>query len=108
MHGRKPKPAVPNSHRGYPMPARNRAVGIPVQLRVVVRVQVDKPRGDYEARGIEHPRGAAAWQAANFGNLAVCDPDVGTIPWHPRAIDNRPSPDQRIEFRHKSPPWRTS
>src|SRR5713101_7537874 len=82
------------------MPTGNRAVRVPVQLRVVVRVQIDKPWGDYEARGIEHTRSAAALEAADFGNLTVLEPDVGTIPWNPRAIDNRSSPDQRIEFHH--------
>src|SRR5262245_43674950 len=84
------------------MPAGNRAVWVPVQLRVVMRVEVDKPRSDDEARGVEHVRSATALQAADFGNLPVLEPNVGTIAWHPRAIDNRSSLDQRIKFRHKT------
>ena len=61
------------------MPTADRAVGIPVQRRVVVRVQVYGSRGDDQARGIQHLGRIATLQAADFGDLAVLDADIGVV-----------------------------
>jgi hypothetical protein len=39
-------------------------------------------------------------QAAQFGNLAVLDSDVGAVARQPSAIDDHASSDDCIEFRH--------
>jgi hypothetical protein len=56
-HRREAEAAVPDHHRRHPVPAGERQVRIPEQLRIVVRVEIDEAgRDDHPAR-VEHPGG---------------------------------------------------
>ena len=47
--------AVPGDDAGDPLQARRREPRVPEDLRVVVRVEIDEPRGDQRSVGVEHP-----------------------------------------------------
>src|SRR5713226_6387979 len=83
------------------MPTADGAIRVPVQRRIIVRVQIDRPRSDDQSRGIQHLFGIAALQAANLGNLAVLDPQVGVVRRHQSPIDNHASLNNHIELCHK-------
>ena len=51
------------------MPSGERAVRIPENLRVVMRVQVDKTGCHNTARGVEDALGSLSFQAADLGDL---------------------------------------
>ena len=58
------------------MPARQRAVGIPEELGVVVSVKVDVARGHDHPVGVQHFVGVGNPKAADFGDLPVLDAHV--------------------------------
>src|SRR5712691_9615455 len=98
---------VADGHGSHAVPAADRAVGVPVQLGVVVRVQVNEPRRHNQARGIEHFGSVMTLQPADLGDLAVLDPDVGPVAWHSRAVHHRAASDDSIELCHTNPPLRS-
>ena len=54
-HRREPEAAVADHHRGDAVPAGERQVGIPEELRVVVRVEIDEAGRDDLAARVEDP-----------------------------------------------------
>src|SRR5262245_57065017 len=82
------------------MPAADGAVGVPMELGVVVGVQVNEAGRDNLPRGVEDLGGVTAVEPPDLGNLAVLDADVGFVPWHPRPIDDRAALNNRIELCH--------
>ena len=52
-----PEPAIAQRHRGHPVPPGKRAVRIPKDLRVVMRMQVDKAGRDNAAGGVQNTVG---------------------------------------------------
>src|SRR2546428_11167194 len=100
MQRGKAKPAVAHSDRGYSMPAGDRQVGVPMDLGIIVSVQVDTARRNDEPAGIQHLFGSAAIQAANFGDLATLDADIRLVAWHACPIDNRTVFNNSVEFGH--------
>ena len=61
------------------MPTGDRAIRFPVNLGIVVGMQVDIPRGHDLPRGIEDFGAIASVEPADFRDFAVFDPDVGFI-----------------------------
>ncbi len=61
-HRGEPEPAVSDHHRRDAVPAGQRQVRIPEELRVVVRVQVDEAGRDDHPAGVEHPVGVGGAQ----------------------------------------------
>src|SRR5215510_12235751 len=89
MHRGEAKPAVPVSDGGHPVPTADRAIRIPMDWRIVVRVEVNGPWSHDQPRGIEDFRPiAAAYVLRDFDNLAVLDSKVSLVRWHQRAINN--------------------
>ena len=70
------------------MPAGNRTVGIPKDLGIVVRVQIDITGRDDQAIGIDELRGIARIETTDLGDPPVLDANVGALAWHARAINN--------------------
>jgi hypothetical protein len=101
-NGGKAKAAIANRDRRHAMPAANGAVRIPVQLGVIVGVKIDESWGHDEPAGIDHFRGVAAGQPADFGDLAVLDADVALVARDSRPINDRPAFNNGIELRHKA------
>ena len=78
------------------MPTANGAVWVPVQLGVIMGVEVDESWGYDEPTGINHFRGVAAVQPADFGNLTVLDAQIGFVAGDPRSIDDRAASSREV------------
>src|SRR5262244_2866170 len=102
MQRGKTKPAVADGDRGHAVPTANRAVGIPVQLSIIVGVEINKPRGHDEPAGIDHLGRLVAVEPADLGDLAIFDANVSLVAWHPRPIDDRAAFYDGIELWHAS------
>ncbi len=63
-------------------------------------VEIDKSRRHDRARGVDHPLRVISREPSDFGNLAVLDPDIATVPRHPGPIDDQSIPDDRVELWH--------
>ena len=96
------EPAVAAEHRGHSVERRRCRVAIPVQLRVVVRVDVDEPGRDDEPRGVEGLRGQLARELADPDDAAVLHGDVGAPRRRAQAVDDESAGDEVIE--HARPP----
>jgi hypothetical protein len=84
------------------MPTPDGAVGVPVDWRVIVGVEINCARSNDVAGGIEYLFGIAAFEMADLGNLAVLDADVSSIGRHQGSINNRSPFNNRIELCHRS------
>src|SRR5260370_26289933 len=92
--------AVADRKRGHAVPARGRAVWVPVNLGIVVRMKVDVS-GRYDlSAGVQHLRRVTALEAADLGNFPVFNPDVGLIARHPRTVDDHAVLNNGVAFRH--------
>src|SRR5262249_3324867 len=103
LAGREPEPAVTNHDRGHAVPARQRAIGIPVDLCIVMRVQIDKPRRDDESVSVKSFLGITRTEFAvpfELGNLAVLDADVAGVTRRAGAINDGSALNDHIEFSH--------
>src|SRR5262249_42925222 len=96
----KTEPAVPNDNGGHPMPAGHGAIRIPVDLRIVMRMQIDEPRRNNEPMCIERFLGVARFELADLGNFALFNPDISETAGRAGTINNRSTLDDYIEFRH--------
>jgi hypothetical protein len=67
-----------------------------------MRVEIDEARGDIHAAGIDDLFRLMGLQIADFGNLAILDPDVGAKSRHPCAIDYCATSDDYVELCHFS------
>src|SRR4030095_539356 len=85
------------------MPAANRAVGVPVELGIVVGMEIHKPGGDDEPAGIDHLGSVAGIETADFGDLAILNADIRAVARHARAIDDRAVFNNGIKLRHMFP-----
>ena len=85
------------------MPARNGAVGVPLDLRVVVGVQVDEAGRDDQPLGVKQLVGVGGvHSAAHLGDDAVLDSDIRLEAGHPCAIDDCAATNQNIKLGHLS------
>ena len=99
--GAKPTPQLPITTVVTPCQLDGVMLRVPDDLAVVVRVDVDPARGDDEPVGVDLP-GAASADAADLGDHAAVDGDVGGDRRRPRAVDDRaPSDDELV---HDCPP----
>jgi len=101
-HRREAEAAVAEHHRGDAVPSRNSAPGIPSDLRVVVRVQIDESGRDDHTVGIDDFFRRAGRAPADLRDFAILDPDVAAKTWHPRSVNYGAAFDVKIEFRHCS------
>ncbi len=90
------EPAVPADHGRDPMDVRRRRVGVPEQLRVVVRVRVDQTGGD-DAAGRIDDLGCVLGHLADGHDPTVADPDVACVARGAGAVDDGPTDDLGIE-----------
>ncbi len=85
------------------MPTRNRAIRVPLDLSVVVGVQVDEARRDNQPVGVEQLVGVGRIHlAANLGDHAIFDPDIGNKSGDTGPIDHSPPANQNVKFCHQS------
>ena len=96
----KTKPAIPNGDGGHTVPTADRAVRVPVQLGIIVGVQIDESRSNDLPAGINLFFGVAAADFPNLSNLTVLDTKVGLVTRHLRPVDDRTVLNHCIELRH--------
>ena len=68
-----------------------------MELRVVVRVDVDESGCHEQAVGVDDPRGASV-EPTDPGDAAVADRDVGGARRRAGAVDDRPAADQEVKL----------
>ena len=94
-HGRQREAAVAAEHRGHAVQRGRAGVGVPEELRVVVRVQVDEARRDQHAGGVDHGVGAGAVgtgpDARRSAHPSITH--VGPDRRRPGPVDDRPAAD---------------
>ena len=88
LHGREAETAVAEHHGGDAVPARNGAIGVPVNLRVVVGVQVHEPGRHDEARGVEFPGSRSRGNSPDFHHFASPDAHIGAQPRQAGAVND--------------------
>ena len=84
------------------MPAASGTVRVPVDLRIVVGMQVNGSWGHNEPGGIDHLCRIAGLQTTNFRDLAVLNAKVGSVAGDASAIDDSAVFNDRIELWHNS------
>ena len=96
--------AVAHDRRGHPVPARRRHALVPRGLPVVVRVDVDEPRGDEQAVGI-HLLRATAGDRSHRGDGPTVHRHVGEARLAAPPVGHQPAPDHEIVhcLRHALP-----
>ncbi len=87
--GSEPEAAVADRDARHPVPRRGGAVGIPVNLRVVVSVRIDDPRRDDPPAGVDHPIRVLSFNRADLGDAPVADGEVGREARSAGAVDHR-------------------
>ena len=96
--------AVAHDRRGHPVPARRRHAVVPRGLPVVVRVDVDEPRGDQQAVGVDLLR-ATARDRPDGGNGPAVHRHVGGARFTAPPVGHQPAPDHEVvhSLRHALP-----
>jgi hypothetical protein len=96
LRGGEREAAVADEDRRDPVPRRGGRRRVPVQLRVVVRVDVDEARRHGQAVGIEL-FGAPLVDPTDLGDAPVAHGDVGREGGQARPVDDPPAPDDEVE-----------
>ena len=94
--GRKAEAALADADGRLAEPAVEGGVGVPIQLRVVVGVQVDGAGGDDTAARVDLLGSARGNAAADLGDLAVLDADVGGVAGNARRLDHRAASNHHV------------
>src|SRR5690242_8603787 len=84
------------------MPTRNRAIWVPVNLGIVMGVQVNVPRSHDLPGGIQDFGAVARIEPADFGDFAVFNANIGLIARDASAVDNHSVFNNCVEFSHYS------
>src|ERR1700730_1767482 len=82
------------------MPSGDRAIRIPVNLCIVVGVQIHEAWSDYTTRCIQRAHRGRVLDAADLADPSVLDAHVGTEAWQPGAVDYCPTANDQIVFGH--------
>ncbi len=103
--GCEPEAAVPAHHRGDPVARRRARGGVPQQLRVVVRVQVDEAGGDHAAGHVARRGGTGLGRLrTDRDDPAVGDGDVGDLGRRPGAVDDGATDEEQVRAHRPSAP----
>jgi hypothetical protein len=97
---RKAESALTDADRRDAEPAGQRRVGIPVELSVVVRVEIDRTRRHDATSRVDFLRPAGLDATAHAGDAAVLDADVGLVARHPGAVHDGAATNHEIELGH--------
>ena len=82
------------------MPARQRAIGVPVELGIVVGVQIDGARSYDAAAGLDLFGPSGGDLPADFGYPSVLDSHVGPIPGYSGAVYKATTTNNQVIFAH--------
>src|SRR5712691_12118671 len=99
--GGKAEAALADSHRGDPMPARHGCVGLPVQLEVVMGMQINGPRSDDASSSVQLLGSGSPDPATDHRDLPLLDGHIAAVGGQtPSAIYNRTIPDNHVILWH--------
>src|SRR5205823_10648733 len=87
--------------RRHAVPAREREVRVPEELRIVVRVEIDEAGRDDHPLRVEDALAIAGAEPADARDATVPDADVGLVALRLRAVDDDPTPQDDVEVRHR-------
>src|SRR5215831_18886201 len=76
--GSKAEAALADGYRGDPMPARHGGVGLPIQLEVVMGMQINGPRSDDASSRVQLLGGGRPNPAADHRDLSLLDGHIAT------------------------------
>ena len=99
---RESESALANGQGGDSEPSGQGGVWVPVELGIIVGVQVYGARGDDAAAGVQLLGSPAVDASADHGHAAILDSNVGTNAGHSRPVDNGTPADYQVIFRHTS------
>src|SRR4051794_16978029 len=97
------EPTVAAEDRCYTVKWRRGGVGVPEELGVVVRVDVDHARRHDETGGVDDEVGFLAAQIGDRHDTSTVDADIGPPRWGAGAIDDLTTPN---DAPHLAPPLR--
>src|SRR5262249_31945915 len=86
------------------MPSRDRAIRIPEDLAVVVRVQIDEAGSYVQTVGIDRSYGVPRAEMTDLRDQSSLDPDVGLVSRIPRAVEDHSVLDDQVKRWHRRPP----
>ena len=92
--------ALPDGQRGNAELARQRGVGVPVELRVIVGMQVNGTGSHDAAAGVQFLGAAGVDAPANHRHAAVLDGKVAAEPGDSGAINHGAAADYNVKLRH--------
>lgn len=97
----KAEAALADRDRGHTVPTRHRCIRIPVQLQIVVVVQVYRPRRDDASGGVHFLCCCCLDTSADHGDLSVLNRHIAPIGGYPsRSIHNRAVPNDQVVLGH--------
>ncbi len=102
--GAKPKPQLPSTTDVTPCQPEIVQYGIPMDLRVVVGVQIDEARRDDQPGRVDLARALACGDAADLRDATAANADVRTNARETRSVDYGPTTDHGVELGHAGSP----
>src|SRR5215831_4635284 len=88
MHGGEAEAAVADDDRSHSVPARDRAVRIPEELRVIMSVQIHETGRDDHPGSVYDPGGFGRTNPADPGDTTIFDSDVAAKARHPGSVND--------------------
>ena len=98
--GSEAKSALTNGEGGYPEPSGQGCVGVPIELRIVVGVEVYGPRRHDTAAGVQLPGASGVDASRDHGHPPVLDPNISAEAGKSCAIDHGSATNHQIKFWH--------
>ena len=106
--GAQGEPAVAGEDRGHAVPRSGRRGRVPVQLRVVVGVDVDEARRDGQTVGVDDlARLDLVAERADLGDAAVVHCDIRGACRPARPVHDGAAPDEEIDRHQRVMPYRS-
>ena len=106
--GAQGEPAVAGEDRGHAVPRSGRRGRVPVQLRVVVGVDVDEARRDGQTVGVDDlARLDRVAERADLGDAAVVHCDIRGACRPARPVHDGAAPDEEIDRHQRVMPYRS-
>ena len=103
--GREPETTLADGEGGYSKPTRKRTIRVPVELGIVVGVQVNGPRSDDAAAGVELSSGSRTDPPADHRNPSVLYPQVCLVPGNASPIHDGAATNDQVVLSHDYPDY---
>src|SRR5260221_14351957 len=100
MHRSEPKATVADHSRGYAVPAGDRAIRIPIDVGIVVRVEIGKGWRDNQAMHIERLASLMCTQPPDLDDASILNPKICLVAGNTCAVDEHAAVDDKIKLCH--------